>query len=136
MEGRVRRLVVLGCASALLASAAVLLPPVAAHVVVAGASATDEAPSVYVDPAHDSRQAGDPLTPGLARKWSQHFDNWVSYPVVYGGVAYFTVAGPASGSTAPGTRRGHRSLACRGRQMTSTESLTSTKRFRRERLRR
>jgi outer membrane protein assembly factor BamB len=104
MAGRAGRLAVLGFAAALLASATALLPPVAARVLVAGATATDEAPSVYVDPAHDSRQASDPLTPGLARKWSQHFDNWVSYPVVDGGVAYFTVAGPASGSTAPGTR--------------------------------
>ncbi|HEV7678346.1 MAG TPA: PQQ-binding-like beta-propeller repeat protein [Candidatus Dormibacteraeota bacterium] len=102
MKGRARRLGAAVVAGLLTAAGAGLLAPGAPHTVAAAAS--DEAPSLYVDPAHDSRQPSDSLTPGLALRWSQHFDNWVSYPVVWGGRAYFTVVGPAAGSTAPGVR--------------------------------
>jgi outer membrane protein assembly factor BamB len=53
---------------------------------------SDAAAAYQINPAHTGAQSGDPLTPGLARRWEVDLEGDVSYPLIAGGTVYVTVA--------------------------------------------
>ncbi len=57
---------------------------------------TDAAVAYQINPAHSGTQSGDPLTPGLARRWQVDLGGNVSYPLIADGSVYVTVAFPAA----------------------------------------
>ena len=60
------------------------------------ALATDAAVAYQINPAHSGTQSGDPLKPGLARRWEVDLGGNVSYPLIADGSVYVTVAFPAA----------------------------------------
>lgn len=62
-------------------------------------TASDESVSHQVDAAHTGAQAGDPLAPPLTQRWAMDLGGPVSYPLIAGGRAFFTVqVSPTAGS--------------------------------------
>ncbi|MDX6227909.1 MAG: hypothetical protein QOI76_1299, partial [Frankiales bacterium] len=53
---------------------------------------TDAAVAYQINPAHSGTQSGDPLKPGLARRWEVDLEGNVSYPLIADGSVYVTVA--------------------------------------------
>jgi outer membrane protein assembly factor BamB len=82
----------LAAVAALLAIAAVI----AAVPAAARAAIADQSVAYQLDPQHDGNLTSVPLTPPLAKQWSDTFGNGLSYPLVVNGVVYVS-AGPTGG---------------------------------------
>ena len=85
----------LAAVAALLTIAAVI----AAVPAVARAAIADQSVAYQLDPQHDGDLTSVPLTPPLAKQWSDTFSNGLSYPLVVNGIVYLS-AGPTGSSDA------------------------------------
>jgi outer membrane protein assembly factor BamB len=88
----------LAAVAALLAVAAVI----AAIPAAARAAIADQSVAYQLDPQHDGSLTSVPLTPPLAKQWSDTFGGGVSYPLVVNGIVY-VASGPTGGSNGAST---------------------------------
>lgn len=66
----------------------VLMLAIAAIPASASAAIPDQSVAYQQDPQHDGNLTSVPLTPPLAKEWSDTFGNGLSYPLVVNGVVY------------------------------------------------
>ncbi|MDQ6776103.1 MAG: hypothetical protein M3071_07770 [Actinomycetota bacterium] len=86
-----------GVATLLAIAAVIAVIPAPARAAIA-----DQSVAYQMDAQHDGNLTSVPLTPPLAKQWSETFGNGLSYPLVVNGIVYVS-AGPTGGPSGAST---------------------------------